>query len=111
VSFDEGGFAQRAWEWLRYDVFTKIFPPRCRNCRCQFRKADGCIPVPVRGLKPIAYGSETWDYLLPEELLPRCADCNAKLGCFHHPGCDKEQCPRCEGQVISCGCLDLQIVE
>ena len=35
-----------------------------------------------------------------------CHDCNAKSGGFHHPGCDMEQCPKCNGQLISCGCLD-----
>ena len=36
----------------------------------------------------------------------RCSDCNIKAGGFHHTGCDMERCPRCKGQLISCGCLD-----
>lgn len=36
----------------------------------------------------------------------RCHDCNVKSGFAHHPGCDMERCPRCSGQLISCGCLD-----
>lgn len=35
-----------------------------------------------------------------------CHDCNAPEGGFHHPGCDAERCPICQGQLISCGCLD-----
>jgi hypothetical protein len=35
----------------------------------------------------------------------RCHDCNIKRGGFHHPGCDMERCPKCKGQIISCGCL------
>ena len=36
----------------------------------------------------------------------RCHDCNIGLGGYHHPGCDMEECPKCGGQLISCGCLD-----
>jgi hypothetical protein len=36
----------------------------------------------------------------------RCHDCFIKQGGKHHPGCDAERCPRCAGQLISCGCLD-----
>jgi len=35
----------------------------------------------------------------------RCHDCGVRHGGTHHPGCDAEKCPRCEGQLISCGCL------
>ena len=36
----------------------------------------------------------------------RCHDCNVASGGYHHPSCDIERCPRCGGQLISCGCLD-----
>ncbi len=35
----------------------------------------------------------------------RCHDCGIKHGYSHHPGCDVEHCPKCKGQLISCGCL------
>lgn len=36
----------------------------------------------------------------------RCHDCNVKVGQHHHPGCDMERCPKCQGQLIGCGCLE-----
>lgn len=47
----------------------------------------------------------------PSELPERCHDCNIAQGGYHHPGCDVEQCPRCKGQLISCGCLDDEPIE
>lgn len=33
-----------------------------------------------------------------------CAECMVKLGEFHVPGCDWEECPKCSGQAICCEC-------
>lgn len=33
-----------------------------------------------------------------------CHDCGAPSSTLHHPGCDAERCPLCEGQAISCSC-------
>jgi len=50
-------------------------------------------------LPPIPYDP---DYGGPDQL---CHDCWTLRGGFHHPGCDMESCPKCGGQLISCGCL------
>jgi hypothetical protein len=36
-----------------------------------------------------------------------CHDCDAVEGLYHGLGCDVEVCPRCRGQLLSCGCADL----
>ncbi len=46
---------------------------------------------------------------MPED--HRCHDCNVKQNSYHHPGCDMERCPKCHGQLISCGCLDEMEIE
>jgi len=38
----------------------------------------------------------------------QCCDCAVKPGQFHVPGCDQGQCPRCGGQLISCGCVRIE---
>jgi hypothetical protein len=35
-----------------------------------------------------------------------CDDCGTPPGGIHHHGCDREECPVCHGQAISCSCDD-----
>ena len=66
--------------------------------------AVSCIVTPVPTgtgvFHPIAFGSERVRSWKAE----RCGDCGVRPGGFHHRGCDMEECPRCRGQLISCGC-------
>lgn len=36
-----------------------------------------------------------------------CLDCGiiVKKGNYHHKDCDNETCPKCKGQLITCGCF------
>jgi len=49
----------------------------------------------------IPYGSEAG---FDMEHHPRCGDCAVKLGEYHVPSCDFEECPCCHGQALSCDC-------
>ena len=80
----------------------------CQYCGREILEADGCnitsVAYPDRSVwLAIPYGSEK--RFSGEQPLSRCHDCNVVLGKMHHPGCDVEECPRCGGQLISCGCL------
>lgn len=76
----------------------------CKWCKKDMNKVDSCT------------GNTSVDYPDGKKMKPslehfeepdgRCHDCNVKHGQPHHPGCDVERCPRCSGQLISCGCLD-----
>ena len=86
-------------------------PPRdprgavCRDCRQHMRVAAGCTVLAIRlqgqQYVRVFYGHEQMP--LPHE---RCEDCGSRRGRLHHLGCDLEECPRCRGQLLSCGCGD-----
>jgi len=83
----------------------------CKYCNQDMREADGCVKMPVtlkdgRKLDPIPYGNESEDYSGGRRNPPTCHDCAAKIGQYHHVGCDWEQCPSCSGQLLSCECSE-----
>jgi len=54
----------------------------------------------VRWMNPIPYGKEKRFGLRDDS--ERCHDCGVKLGHYHHPGCDWEECPGCGHQMLMC---------
>ncbi len=80
----------------------------CKECKRGMHESDGCqqFAIPMKdgdNLAPVKHGEETradWG-----RDGGRCHDCGAKVGHFHHPGCDVEECPKCGGQLIGCSCV------
>lgn len=71
----------------------------CTFCAQEMGNGVGCTTVTV----------EYPDNLVLPSIINTdsiCHDCKAPPHCYHHNGCDMERCPRCGGQLISCGCLD-----
>lgn len=89
--------------WCHQEMTSADTPTCSANLTVEF--PDG------EQLPAIAYGQETRFGPGWEDDPQRCHDCNVASGGQHHPGCDVEECPRCRGQLISCGCLEEETEE
>lgn len=61
-----------------------------------YRDADG-------EYKRIPYGHQTF-MQIPEAKKTPCRHCDTIFGKLHEPGCDYEQCPKCNRQIMGCAC-------
>jgi hypothetical protein len=50
----------------------------------------------------IRFGAETYPMVTPG--IDLCPCCSAARTQFHEPLCEREQCPTCKQQVMSCDC-------
>lgn len=74
----------------------------CQHCDKDMLRVDDCS-----WNRTVEYpDGKTLPSLPMPKGITRCGDCNIKAGNYHHAFCDQERCPRCQGQLISCGCLD-----
>ena len=77
----------------------------CGFCKREMTTAGSCVVKTMtfadgQTLPRIPFGNSEGDGVTGE----RCGDCAVQWGGYHHPNCDMERCPRCGGQLISCGC-------
>ena len=61
-----------------------------------FYRVDG------RNVSRLRFGEETFPMVTAGHGLCEC--CSAARSQFHEPLCEREQCPICEQQVLSCDC-------
>jgi len=81
---------------------------KCKECGKEMMKVSSCnkLLIKIRG-KWFKRNTEYFD------VNERCHDCGIinKRGNVHHPGCDIERCPKCKGQLLSCGCIKVYDVK
>jgi len=81
----------------------------CEWCNKDMLLVSGCdgnsvVDFGHEVATPIKYGEGDWAKDI--DATRPCHDCNVTKGNYHHPGCDMEECPKCHGQLISCGCIE-----
>ena len=80
---------------------------KCKDCKQEMTEAESCtIQFIIIDEKTYRRNNKYFDSG------DRCHDCGIinKKGNYHHPGCDMERCPKCKGQLISCGCEKIKFM-
>lgn len=74
----------------------------------KLENAQLAVTLTIDGLnrQRVKFGKEKWPDGDAWEPPSTCHDCAARIGQYHVPGCDFERCPKCGGQLISCGCME-----
>ncbi len=76
---------------------------KCFACKKEMTTAAGCSFSHIKLNGRWVKRNKVTDYDVDER--GRCYDCGAKLGRYHHIGCDHEKCPICGLQIIgTCDC-------
>jgi hypothetical protein len=76
---------------------------RCAFCGQKMEPGNGCtVELEDDGAIRTRFGDEADDWGADNG---PCHDCAVTKGQNHHPGCDVERCPICDGQIITCGCF------
>lgn len=70
----------------------------CTNCTQEMSTAATC------SADALLINGERFERVRATPSHERCHDCGVTRGGHHHLGCDREECPRCTRQLISCGC-------
>jgi hypothetical protein len=75
---------------------------KCPACGLDMRTAPSCTADRWNfGADRIPFGKESHAGASTPK---RCHDCGVPQGGFHHLYCDLEECPKCHGQALYCGC-------
>ncbi|WP_302083696.1 hypothetical protein [Salinibaculum rarum] len=80
----------------------------CELCEAEMEPGVGCADNKIiefgddKTLEALRHGQDGNGFAGQN-----CPDCNAAPGEKHHPGCDREICPQCHRQLLSCQCADV----
>jgi hypothetical protein len=70
---------------------------------CEWCQQDMWTATTCTGNIPFVIDGTTYAPIPAEE---DCGGCGVNRGGLHHPGCDIEKCPRCDGQRVHCNCAN-----